>query len=50
MSDTGDRLDAELASLLEVETFEPPAAFREGALLSDPAVYGQAAAAVARPR
>ena len=44
MSDTGDRLDAELASLLEVETFEPPAAFREGALLSDPAVYGQAAA------
>jgi len=44
MSDAGDRLDEELASLLEVESFEPPAAFREDALLSDPAVYEQAAA------
>jgi acetyl-CoA synthetase len=36
-------LDAELAELLEVETFEPPAAFREHALLKDPAVYERAA-------
>jgi len=39
----GEELDAELASLLDVERFEPPAAFREQALLSDPAVYEQAA-------
>ena len=32
-------LERELASLLDVETFEPPAAFREHALLSDPAIY-----------
>jgi len=49
MSDDADEpdgassLDAELASLLEVERFEPPAAFREHALLNDPAVYEQAA-------
>src|ERR1017187_5337718 len=36
-------LDAELAALLDVETFEPPAEFREQALLNDPAVYEQAA-------
>ncbi len=36
-------LDEELAALLEIERFEPPAAFREHALLSDPAVYEQAA-------
>ena len=37
-------LEGELASLLEVESFEPPVAFREHALLSDPAIYEQAAA------
>ena len=36
-------LDHELAALLEVERFEPPAEFREHALLSDPAVYERAA-------
>jgi acetyl-CoA synthetase len=36
-------LDRELAELLEVERFEPPAEFRERALLKDPAVYEQAA-------
>jgi acetyl-CoA synthetase len=41
---TGEELDSELASLLEVEKFEPPAAFREEALLKDPAVYERAAA------
>jgi acetyl-CoA synthetase len=40
----GEELDAELASLLEVERFESPAEFREQALLSDPSVYEQAAA------
>jgi acetyl-CoA synthetase len=40
----GEELDAELASLLEVERFEPPAEFREQALLNDPAVYEQAGA------
>ncbi|HEX3517526.1 MAG TPA: acetate--CoA ligase [Solirubrobacteraceae bacterium] len=47
MSDTntvsGGELDAELAGLLDVETFEPPAAFVEHALLKDPAIYEQAA-------
>ncbi len=41
---TSEALDAELAELLNVETFEPPASFREHALLNDPAVYEQAAA------
>src|SRR3984885_1769904 len=41
---TGEELDSELASLLEVEKFEPPAAFREEALLKDPEVYERAAA------
>src|SRR5580700_3006631 len=41
---TGAELDAELASLLEVEKFEPPAAFREQALLKDREVYERAAA------
>jgi acetyl-CoA synthetase len=41
---TGEALDAELAELLEVEKFPPPTAFRERALLDDPAVYEQAAA------
>jgi acetyl-CoA synthetase len=39
-----EALDAELAELLDVEKFEPPASFREHALLNDPAVYEQAAA------
>jgi len=37
-------LEGELSALLEVERFEPPAEFREQALLSDPAVYEEAAA------
>ncbi len=41
---SGDALDRELAGLLDVERFEPPAAFREAALLNDPAVYERAAA------
>ena len=40
---TGEALDRELAELLEVERFEPPAEFRAQALLSDPAVYERAA-------
>jgi acetyl-CoA synthetase len=39
----GEALDRELASLLEVERFEPPAEFREKALLNDPSVYDRAA-------
>jgi acetyl-CoA synthetase len=39
----GEALDDELAALLDVEKFDPPAEFREHALLSDPAVYAQAA-------
>ena len=39
----GEALDRELASLLEVERFEPAAEFRERALLSDPSVYERAA-------
>jgi acetyl-CoA synthetase len=44
-SDTaaGEGLDNELASLLNVETFDPPAKFREQALLNDPSVYQRAA-------
>jgi acetyl-CoA synthetase len=37
-------LERELESMLEVERFEPPAAFRERALWSDPRVYEEAAA------
>jgi len=40
----GEQLDGELASLLGVETFDPPAEFAEHALLNDPAVYERAAA------
>jgi acetyl-CoA synthetase len=40
----GDALDDELAALLDVETFEPPVEFRDRALLSDAAIYEQAAA------
>jgi len=38
-------LEGEIEQMLEVERFEPPAAFREQALWSDPAIYEQAAAA-----
>ncbi len=41
---SGEELDGQLATLLEVERFDPPAQFKEHALLSDPAVYEQAAA------
>ncbi len=37
-------LERELEALMEVESFDPPPAFREQALLSDPAIYEQAAA------
>ncbi len=40
----GEDLDHELAELLDVERFPPPAAFREQALLNDPAVYERAGA------
>jgi acetyl-CoA synthetase len=40
---TGEALDRELAELLEVESFEPSPEFRAQALLSDPAVYEEAA-------
>jgi acetyl-CoA synthetase len=36
-------LEHELARMLELERFEPPASFREHALLSDPAIYEEAA-------
>jgi acetyl-CoA synthetase len=39
----GEELDRELAELLEVERFAPPADFRERALLNDPAIYEEAA-------
>jgi acetyl-CoA synthetase len=39
-----ESLDRELAELLEVERFEPPAEFRAQALLNDPEVYERAAA------
>jgi len=39
-----ETLERELTELLEVERFEPPAEFREQALLADPAVYEEAAA------
>jgi acetyl-CoA synthetase len=37
-------LEQALSELLEVERFEPPAGFRERALLADPTVYEEAAA------
>jgi acetyl-CoA synthetase len=40
---SGEALDRELAELLDVETFDPPADFREHALLNDAGVYEQAA-------
>jgi acetyl-CoA synthetase len=43
MATNADTLDAELARMLEVDRFEPPQAFRESALLSDPELYERAA-------
>jgi acetyl-CoA synthetase len=43
MATNAETLDSELARMLELERFEPPAPFRDSALLSDPAVYEQAA-------
>ena len=40
---TGQELEDELAELLDQETFDPPAEFVENALLSDPAIYEEAA-------
>ncbi|MGB2710969.1 MAG: acetate--CoA ligase, partial [Conexibacter sp.] len=40
----GTTLERELDAMLAIERFDPPQAFRAGALLSDPAVYEQAAA------
>src|SRR4051794_2618197 len=37
-------LEQELATLLEVEKFDPPPEFREAALWNDPAIYEEAAA------
>jgi acetyl-CoA synthetase len=42
--DEGAALESDLAELLEVERFEPPATFRAGALLSDASVYEGASA------
>jgi acetyl-CoA synthetase len=39
----GEQLERDLAEMLEVERFEPPQEFRAAALLTDPAVYEQAA-------
>src|ERR1700709_1302520 len=47
MSETGtgsSALEQELEQMLEIETFEPPAEFRERALWSDPKIYEEAAA------
>jgi acetyl-CoA synthetase len=40
---SGERLEQELEELLSVERFDAPREFREHALLSDPAIYEQAA-------
>ena len=40
---TGQELEHELAELLDQETFDPPDEFVEDALLSDPAIYEEAA-------
>ncbi len=41
---TSEGLERDIAQLLEQETFEPPSEFAERALLSDPAIYDEAAA------
>jgi acetyl-CoA synthetase len=40
---SADQIERELAELLDQDTFEPPAAFREGALISDESIYEEAA-------
>jgi acetyl-CoA synthetase len=40
---SGAQLDEQLARLLDVERFDPPAEFRENARLNDPSVYQRAA-------
>ncbi len=45
MADTaadGTSLEQKLDEMLEIERFDPPAAFRQQALLSDPAIYEEA--------
>ena len=42
-SAAGEKLERELAELLEVERFEPSPEFRAQALLNDPAIYERAA-------
>jgi acetyl-CoA synthetase len=39
---SGEQLEQELARLLDQETFDPPAEFREQALISDESVYEEA--------
>src|SRR3984957_14382477 len=39
---TDQELERELASLLDIETFDPPEEFRKQALLTDPAIYEEA--------
>ena len=42
-SESHDRtLEEELGTLLDIETFDPPAEFREHALLTDPSIYEEA--------
>jgi acetyl-CoA synthetase len=43
-SENDASLEQDLDRMLEIERFEPPAAFRERALWTDPAVYAEAAA------
>jgi acetyl-CoA synthetase len=40
---TDGTLERELDAMLSIERFEPPAGFRADALLSDPAIYEEAA-------
>jgi acetyl-CoA synthetase len=44
MGEGNTDLERQLESMLEIERFEPPAEYREGALWSDPAIYEEAAA------
>src|SRR5215218_1955587 len=42
-TERGTTLEQELEQMLEIERFEPPESFRANALLSDPALYDEAA-------
>src|SRR6185312_9750359 len=44
MASVDGGLEHKLEEMLEIETFEPPAAFREQALWADPGIYEEAAA------